>query len=79
VVDAPMVGESPANLECRVVDVIDIAVETRVVLGEVVMIHVREDAVDGTRVNSDVIRAIGRLSGSSYVTTKDRFELMRPT
>lgn len=78
VVDAPMVGEAPANLECRVVDVIDIGVETRMVLGQVVMIHVREDALDGTRVNSDVIRAIGRLSGSSYVTTRDRFDLKRP-
>ena len=79
VVDAPMVGEAPANLECRVIDVIDVGVETRMVLGEVVMIHVREDALDGTRVNPDALRAIGRLSGSSYVTTRDRFELSRPT
>ena len=78
-VDAPMVGEAPANLECRVVEVIDLGVETRMVLGEVVMIHVREDALDGTRVNPDVIQAIGRLSGSSYVTTRNRFELSRPT
>ena len=78
-VEAPMVGESPANLECRVIDVIDVGVETRMVLGEVVMIHVREDALDGTRVNPDVIQAIGRLSGNSYTTTKGRFELRRPT
>jgi flavin reductase (DIM6/NTAB) family NADH-FMN oxidoreductase RutF len=77
-VDAPMVGESPANLECRVLNVIDIGIEVRMVLGEVVMIHVREDALDGTRVDSGVIRAIGRLSGSSYTTTRDRFELRRP-
>jgi flavin reductase (DIM6/NTAB) family NADH-FMN oxidoreductase RutF len=78
VVDAPMVGESPANLECRVLEVIDVGAETRMVLGEVVMFHVREDALDGTRVDSDVIRAIGRLSGSLYTTTRDRFELRRP-
>lgn len=77
-VDAPMVGESPANLECRVLTVIDIGIETRMVVGEVVMIHVREDALDGTRVDSEVIQAIGRLSGSSYTTTRDRFELRRP-
>ncbi|HEY6628890.1 MAG TPA: flavin reductase, partial [Acidimicrobiia bacterium] len=77
-VDAPMVGESPANLECRVLNVIDIGIETRMVVGEVVMIHVREDALEGTRVDSDVIRAIGRLSGSFYTTTRDRFEMRRP-
>ena len=42
------------------------------------MIHVREDALDGTRVDPDAIRAVGRLAGSSYVTTRDRFELDRP-
>lgn len=79
-VDAPLVAESPANLECRVIDVVAVGGETgtRLVLGEVVMIHVREDALDGTRVDPDVIRAVGRLAGSSYATTRDRFELDRP-
>ena len=79
-VEAPMVAESPANLECRVLEVVTVggADGTRLVLGEVVMIHVREDALDGTRVDPDAIRAVGRLAGSSYVTTRDRFELDRP-
>ncbi len=79
-VDAPMVAESPANLECRVIEVIEVerAEGTRIVLGEVVMIHVREDALDGTRILPDAIQAIGRLAGSGYVTTRDRFELDRP-
>ena len=59
-----MVAESPANLECRVIDVIEVeGAGTRIVLGEVLMIHVREDALDGTRVDSDVIQAVGRLAG----------------
>ncbi len=79
VVDAPMVAESPANLECRVIDVVEVeGAGIRIVLGEVLMIHVREDALDGTRVDSDVIQAVGRLAGSSYVTTRERFELDRP-
>ncbi len=79
-VDAPMVAESPANLECRVTEVITVAgaASTRLVLGEVVMVHIREDALSGTRVDPDVIRAVGRLAGSSYTTTRDRFELDRP-
>lgn len=79
-VRAPMVGESPANLECRVVDVIALGPEkrTRMVLGEVVAIHVVEDALDGSRVDPAVIDVIGRLSGSSYTTTRDRFEMERP-
>lgn len=77
VVSAPMVGESPANLECRVERVIDLGTSTRVVFGEVVVVHVREDVLDGTRVDNDALRAIGRMAGSTYIHTRDRFDLSR--
>jgi len=79
-VKAPMVQEAPANLECRVIDGVSFGdrSQTRMVIGEVVAIHVREDALDGTRVDPSVIDAVGRLSGSSYATTRDRFDLTRP-
>ena len=80
VVRAPLVAESPANLECRVVDAVVVGANggTRIVFGEVVVLHVREDALDGSRVDPAVIDAVGRLSGSSYATTRDRFDLSRP-
>lgn len=79
-VNAPMVDESPANLECRVVEILDLGSlpSARVVVGEVLVIHVRDDVLDGTRVNSDALAAIGRMSGNTYVHTRDRFELNRP-
>lgn len=79
-VNAPLVDESPANLECRVVDILDLGSEgkTSVVIGGVVAIHVREDVLDGTRVKSDVLAAIGRMAGNTYIHTRDRFELTRP-
>jgi flavin reductase (DIM6/NTAB) family NADH-FMN oxidoreductase RutF len=80
-VNAPMVAESPANLECRVVDILDLGTEggSRVVIGQVVAMHVWEDALDGTRVDNDVLAAIGRMAGNSYINTRDRFELTRPS
>lgn len=77
---APMVAEAPANLECRVLQGLSFGTNhrTRMVIGEVVAIHIREDALDGTRVDPAVIDAVGRLSGSSYATTRDRFDLTRP-
>jgi flavin reductase (DIM6/NTAB) family NADH-FMN oxidoreductase RutF len=76
-VDAPMVAESPANLECRVVDILDIGEWTRAVIGEVVALHIRRDALDGTRVDNDVLQAVGRMAGNTYINTRDRFELTR--
>lgn len=77
-VDAPMVAESPANLECRVVTIFDLGERTRAVMGEVLAIHVREDALDGTRVDNDILAAVGRMAGNTYISTRDRFELTRP-
>lgn len=78
-VDAPMVSESPANLECRTTDVLEIGGGRSVVIvGEVVAIHVREGVLDGTRVVASELAAIGRMAGTSYVTTRDLFEVNRP-
>lgn len=80
VVRAPMVEESPANFECRVVDILDLGSgpSTRVVVGEVLVIHVREGVLDGTRVDNDALGAIGRMAGNTYIRTRDRFDLQRP-
>jgi flavin reductase (DIM6/NTAB) family NADH-FMN oxidoreductase RutF len=81
VVSAPIVAESPANLECRVTNSIEIGAEmgSTVVFGEVLVIHVVPEVLDGMRVDTDALRAVGRLAGWSYVRTRDRFEVTRPT
>ncbi len=79
VVEAPMVAESPANLECRVTKVLDVGEGlTRIVVGRVVALHVEESVLDGTRIDARSLRAVGRMSGNSYITTEDAFELERP-
>lgn len=78
-VDAPLVGQSPANLECAVNQVIDLGEEgrTRLVVGDVLVIHVEESVLDGTRVDNDALRAVGRMAGRTYIHTRDRFEVGR--
>lgn len=81
VVAAPMVAESPANLECRVVNALDLGGPngSRLVFGEVVAVHVREDVLTEGRIDNDALRAVGRMAGNTYIHTRDRFELGRPT
>lgn len=74
-IDAPLVAESPANLECTVRQIIDLGERSRVVFGDVVAIHVEERVLDGTRIDHDALEAVGRMAGSSYVGTRARFEL----
>lgn len=79
VVDAPMVAESPANLECRVTTVLDVGEGlTRIVVGRVVALHVEDSVLDGTRIDARSLRAVGRMTGNTYITTENLFELQRP-
>jgi flavin reductase (DIM6/NTAB) family NADH-FMN oxidoreductase RutF len=80
-VKAPLVAESPANLECKVTNSMSLGLEggTRLIAGEVLAIHIEESALDGDRVDPSVLDVVGRLSGSSYATTRDRFDLTRPS
>jgi flavin reductase (DIM6/NTAB) family NADH-FMN oxidoreductase RutF len=74
-----IVAEAPVSLECRLTQVVEVG-NGRVVIGEVVAFHVAErlwneqDRVDPARLD-----AVARMGGSTYATTRDRFELRRPT
>jgi flavin reductase (DIM6/NTAB) family NADH-FMN oxidoreductase RutF len=79
-IKAPRVAEAKASFECRVTHMIDIGdpVANVVVFGEVVRFHVDDDILDGTRIDFEGLDAVGRLAGSGYATTRERFELIRP-
>ena len=81
VVRPPRVAESPAQMECRLIQVIytgDKPASGVVVLGEVVRFHVREDLVEDFRVDPAGLDAVGRMAGNAWVRTRDRIELIRP-
>lgn len=81
VVKAPRVAESPAQMECRLMQVIytgDKPASGVIVLGEVVRFHVREDLVEDFRVDPVGLDAVGRMAGNTWVRTHDRIELIRP-
>ncbi len=73
VVSAPMVAEARANLECRVIQIVDLGdpATASVVFGDVVRIHVAGEVLDGTRIDHEALRAVGRIAGNTYVTTAD--------
>jgi flavin reductase (DIM6/NTAB) family NADH-FMN oxidoreductase RutF len=75
VVKAPRVGEAPVSFECRTTHVIPIGA-ARMIIGEVQRIHVRDDLLDARhRIDPDRLLAIGRMAGSDYLRTRDRFEI----
>jgi len=77
----PRVAGSPAQMECRLLQVIytgRMPGSGVIVLGEVVRFHLREDLLDDFRVDPARLSAVGRMAGNTWVRTRDRFELVRP-
>lgn len=81
VIRPPRVAESPAQMECKLLQVIYTSHKPGggvIVLGEVVRFHVREDLFDNFRIDPAGLDAIGRMAGNTWVRTRDRVELIRP-
>jgi flavin reductase (DIM6/NTAB) family NADH-FMN oxidoreductase RutF len=81
VVGPPRVAESPAQMECKLLQIIYTSQAPRggvIVLGEVVRFHLREELFDNFRVDPAGLDAVGRMAGNTWVRTRDRIELIRP-
>jgi flavin reductase (DIM6/NTAB) family NADH-FMN oxidoreductase RutF len=75
----PRVAEAPVAMECRLDRIVEVGrAGTAIIIGEVLLWHVRDDLLVGGRLDAGRLDAIGRLSGASYARTRDRFEMPRP-
>jgi len=82
VVKVPRIKEALVAMECRMTHHIRLGARppfTSHILGEVVYWHLAESIVmERGRINPDALRAIGRMGGSEYSRTRDRFVMERP-
>lgn len=75
----PRVAQSPVNLECRVHSILEIGAN-RVVIGEVVEFHIKDELIDAEKlyVHSAKLDLLARMGGAAaYATTRDALELPR--
>jgi flavin reductase (DIM6/NTAB) family NADH-FMN oxidoreductase RutF len=79
-VKSPMVAESPVNMECRLVKILDFgdARITSFVIGEVIRVHIKDDLWVNDDVSPYKLEAIGRLGDAFYCRTTDIFEMEAP-
>ncbi|MBI4289469.1 MAG: flavin reductase family protein [Chloroflexi bacterium] len=76
----PRIGEAPAALECRLLQAVQIGAETNgnlLVIGEVLLAHVRDDMWNNTEVDPHRARFVGRMGGELYCLTDHVFEMKR--
>jgi flavin reductase (DIM6/NTAB) family NADH-FMN oxidoreductase RutF len=69
-------------MECRLKQVVDLGADGEhghgLVIGEIVLLHIRDELIDGHRINHQLLKPTGRLAGSMYCHTADTFEMVRP-
>ena len=80
-VRAPRVLESPVSLECTLEQVVLVGPEdtgASLILGRVVLYHVRDELFVDGRIDPPKLHAVGRLGGSNYCRVQDLFQMVRP-
>jgi len=80
-VAVPRVAESPVAMECKLERIVEVGRpggENAIIVGEILLWHVEDDLLVGGRIDAGRLDAIGRMSGQSYVRTRDRFDMTRP-
>jgi flavin reductase (DIM6/NTAB) family NADH-FMN oxidoreductase RutF len=81
IVKSPMVAESPINLECCLVEILefgDASKRSNFIVGEVVRIHIKDELNFDDEIKPSQLKAIGKLGGAFYCRTMDMFEMKRP-
>jgi len=81
VVRVPRVAESPAQMECKLLQIVFTGEGPGagvVVLGEIVRLHIRADLEENFRIDPAKLDAVGRMAGNTWVHTRERFDLVRP-
>jgi len=83
VVAPPRIASAPVSFECRMIDSLSPGGQQTIVVGEVLITHVRDDLVlDAERFHLDTpgMDLVARMHGAGWYTrTKDLFQLDRPT
>ena len=79
VIDCAWVADGPASLECRMTQIVPLKGETNVlVIGEVVGVHLRDDAIRDGIFDVLTYQPLTRLGYRDYSRITEVFELKRP-
>jgi flavin reductase (DIM6/NTAB) family NADH-FMN oxidoreductase RutF len=81
IVRPPRVAESPVSFECKLHQILDFSsapTSGSLVIGQIVSIHMNDEYLKDGRVDRNSLDLIGRMGGTQYTRTTQRFEMVRP-
>jgi flavin reductase (DIM6/NTAB) family NADH-FMN oxidoreductase RutF len=82
VVKSPMIAESPVNMECKLLQLLEFGEApegNNVIVGQIMLVHIKDDLWTGNYVEPRKLKAIARTGGErDYCRTTDIFKMKRP-
>jgi flavin reductase (DIM6/NTAB) family NADH-FMN oxidoreductase RutF len=75
------VADSPVSFECKLHQILDFNPTPEggsLVIGEIVSIHINDQYMKEGRIDRNSLDLIGRMGGTQYTRTTERFEMVRP-
>lgn len=85
IIKAPRVAASPASMECRVVNSMQLTdvdghlVDGWIIIGQVVGVHISQDYIRDGRFDTAAAQPIARCGYRDYAAVTELFEALRPT
>ncbi|MEQ9489383.1 MAG: flavin reductase family protein [Alphaproteobacteria bacterium] len=83
IVKAPRVAAAAASFECRHLKTVAIPsdkgdTENYIVIGQVIVIHIRDDVIKDGKIDLKAIRPVARLGYMDYTVVDEIFSMQRP-
>ena len=80
-VRSPRIAEAPVSLECQLVQILEFGEGNNissVIIGEVLLIHVKDELMVEGHVEASRLKAVGRMGEGLYCRARDVFEMKPP-
>ena len=77
VVSPPRVKESAVHMETELYRIVPVGDDGALVIGEIVLFHVADEIIENGKIDSELLKPLGRMGGFEYAKTSDRFILPR--
>ncbi len=78
----PRVAQSPANFECRLIQIVPIGtgpIASNLVIGEILMMHIDDQILDEKNaIDPKKLKTVARLGGDFWCHSSDLFKMKRP-
>jgi flavin reductase (DIM6/NTAB) family NADH-FMN oxidoreductase RutF len=78
-IPVPRLREAPVSMECELETLLLVGTSATLVIAKILCFHVQDELYKNGRIDSTGLQAVGRMSGSEFVKTRERVSMPTPS